>query len=70
MIFRHMFYSLNILLSMLIMFILMMFFTVGQCKNGDTSGKTQGKYDCWKATLGSGHVKQKYKWASVQYLGS
>ena len=64
-----MFYSLNILLSMLIMFILMMFF-IGQCKNGDTSGKTQGKYDCWKATLGSGHVKQKYKWASVQYLGS
>ena len=67
--FRQMFYSLNFLQLMLIMFILMMFF-IWQCKNEDTSGKTQGKYDCWKATLGSGHVKQKYKWASVQYLGS
>ena len=67
--FRQMFYSLNFLQLMLIMFILIMFF-IWQCKNEDTSGKTQGKYDCWKATLGSGHVKQKYKWASVQYLGS
>ena len=34
---------------------------------GSYSILTPGMYDCWKATLGSSHVKQKYIWAYSTY---